>query len=76
MLRVYCSCPGVSGDDEFALVGGEEAVGDIDGDALLALGLQSVDQQRKVDVAAGGAELLGVLLQCRQMILKEQLGII
>jgi hypothetical protein len=37
------------GDDELALGGGEVAVGDIDGDALLALGLQAVDQQRQVD---------------------------
>ena len=41
------------GDDELALVGGEEAVGDVDGDALLALGLEAVDQQREIDVVAG-----------------------
>jgi hypothetical protein len=45
------------GDDELALVGGEEAVGDVDGDALLALGLQAVDQQREVDVLALRADL-------------------
>ena len=43
MLRVYCSWPGRVGDDELALVGGEEAVGDVDRDALLALGGQAVD---------------------------------
>ena len=32
------------GDDEFALLGGEETVGDIDGDALLALRRQPIDQ--------------------------------
>ena len=53
------------GDDEFALVGGEEAIGDVDGDALLALGLQPVDQQREIDVVAGGAEFLGILFQRR-----------
>ena len=31
------------GDDEFALVGREEAVGDVDRDALLPLGFQAVD---------------------------------
>ena len=36
------------GDDELALVGGEVAVGHVDGDALLALGLQAVHQQRQV----------------------------
>ena len=42
------------GDDELALVGREEAVGDVDGDALLALGLQAVDQQREVDARRPG----------------------
>ena len=40
------------GDDELALVGAEEAVGDIDGDALLALGGEAVEQQRVIDVVA------------------------
>ena len=38
------------GDDELALLGREEAVGDVDGDALLALGGEAVDQQREVDL--------------------------
>jgi hypothetical protein len=29
-------------DDEFAAIGGEEAIGDVDGDALLALGGEAV----------------------------------
>ena len=29
------------------------AIGDVDGDALLALGLEPVDQQREIDVLAG-----------------------
>src|SRR5436853_566257 len=40
------------GDDELALVGREVAVGDVDRDPLLALGLQAVGQQRQVDLAA------------------------
>ena len=51
------------GDDELALRRGEEAVGDVDGDALLALGLQPVDQQREIDVVAVGAVLLEIALQ-------------
>jgi hypothetical protein len=39
------------GDDEGALVGGEIAIGDIDGDALFALGLQTVEQQREIGQA-------------------------
>ena len=34
--------------DEFALVSGEIAVSDVDGDALLALGAEAVDQEREV----------------------------
>ena len=41
------------GDDEAAARRGEEAIGDVDGDALLALRLQPVDEQREVDVLAG-----------------------
>ena len=57
MLRVYCSWPGVSATMNLRLAVGEEAIGDVDGDALLALGLQPVDQQREVDVVAGRAVL-------------------
>ncbi len=67
--------PGRVGDDELALLGREEPVGDVDGDALLALGLEPVDQEREVDVAAGRAVLLRVLLERREVILEEQLGV-
>ena len=73
MLRVYCSWPGRVGDDELALVGGEEAIGDVDGDALLALGGEAVDQQREVDLAALRAHLLGVGLQRGQLVLEDHL---
>ena len=43
------------GDDEGAARGRKLAIGDIDGDALLALGLESAAQQREIDVAGGGA---------------------
>ena len=49
MLRVYCSWPGGVGDDVLARAGREVAVGDVDGDALFALGLQAVGEQRQVD---------------------------
>jgi hypothetical protein len=44
------------GDDELALVGGEEAIGDVDGDALLALGGETVDEKREIDLLPLGAE--------------------
>ena len=64
------------GDDELALVGGEEAVGDVDGDALFALGRQAVDQQRKVDVLALGADALAVGLERRQLVLEDHLRVV
>jgi hypothetical protein len=45
------------GDDELPLRRCEEAVGDVDRDALLALGLQPVDEQREVEVLPGRAVL-------------------
>ena len=39
MLRVYCTWPGVSAMMNLRRVGREVAVGDVDRDALLALGL-------------------------------------
>jgi hypothetical protein len=50
--------PRAVGDDELALFGVEEAVGDIDGDALFALCRQAIDQQGKVDLLPLGANLL------------------
>ncbi|CRM93157.1 hypothetical protein [Pseudomonas sp. 22 E 5] len=64
------------GDDEFALGGGEVAVSDIDGDALLTLSLQAVDQQRQVDVIAGGAGLLRIAGNGFQVIFVDHLGVV
>jgi hypothetical protein len=64
------------GDDELAVVGGEEAIGDIDGDALLALGGQAVDQQREVDRSALGADLLAVGLQSRKLVFEDHLAVV
>ena len=44
--------PRAVGDDVLALFGIEEAVRDVDGDALLAFGGQAVHQQRVVDLRA------------------------
>ena len=63
-------------DDEFALGGGEIAVGHVDGDALLALRLQAVHQQGQVQLLAGGAELLAVGLQRFELIFIDLLGVV
>ncbi len=47
-------------DDEGAAVGGEEAPGDVDRDALFAFGFQAVEQQREVQIIAGRAVAAGV----------------
>jgi hypothetical protein len=51
------------GDDERPPRRGEVAVGDVDRDALLALGAQAVGQQREVDLAVRRAAL-GRLATC------------
>jgi hypothetical protein len=50
--------PRAVGDNELALFGVEEAVGDIDGDALFAFCRQTINQQRKIDLLALRANLL------------------
>ena len=64
------------GDDEGAPRRREEAIGDVDGDALLALGLEPVDEQGEIDVLAGRAVAPRILLERRQLVLEDQLGII
>ncbi len=64
------------GDDELALLGGEEAVGDVDGDALLALGGKPVDQESEIDLLSLRADALRIRLQRRQLILEDHLAVI
>ena len=63
-------------DDELAPVGGEEAVGDVDRDALLAFRGEAVEEQREVQIPALGADLLGVGLQRRQLVLEQHLRLV
>jgi hypothetical protein len=53
----------------------EVAVGHVDRDALLALGLQTVDQQREVGRIAGGAVLARIPLDGGELVLEDLLGI-
>ena len=76
MLRVYCSCPGVSATMNERLRRSEKAIGDVDRDALLALGLQPVDQQGKIDIFADGAVALGVFGERHKLVLKDQLRVV
>ena len=71
ILRVYCSWPGGVGHDEGPALGGEVAVGDIDGDPLLALGLEPVEEQGIVELVALGAHPLRVDRQRGELIVEE-----
>ncbi|GIX18278.1 MAG: hypothetical protein KatS3mg119_2464 [Rhodothalassiaceae bacterium] len=65
------------GDDEAAPVGGEEAVGDVDGDPLLALGLEPVEEQREVDLLAfRPVDAPAFLFQRRELVLEDEARII
>ena len=63
--------PGAIGDDETAPVGAEVAVGDINGDALLAFGVQAIHQQRIVDRLALCAMTLAVALERGQLVVEQ-----
>ena len=62
-------------DDELALLGGEESVGHVDRDPLLALGRQAVEQQREVELPGPRAHPLRVGLQRRELIVEQRLGL-
>ena len=61
------------GDDELAPVGREEAVRDVDGDALLALGGEAVEEEREVEVVALRADALRVDLERGELVLEQEL---
>ena len=61
------------GDDELAFVRREEAVGDVDRDALLALGGEAIDEQRKIEIVALRSELLRIGAERRELIVEQRL---
>jgi hypothetical protein len=73
VARVLLVARGV-GDDVLARAGREVAVGDVDGDALFALGLQAVGEQRQVD--GGHAALLRGLFDGGQGVGEDGLGVV
>ena len=62
-------------DDVLALLGVEIAVGDVDRNALLALGLEAVHEQRQVDLVAGRAPLAAVARHRRELVLEDLLRV-
>ena len=63
------------GDDKLALVGFEEAPGDVDRDALLALGHEPVEQQREVEIALRHTAF-AVIEQARELVLVDAVGVV
>ena len=63
-------------DDELAFLGREEAVGDVDRDALLLLGRQPVDEQREIEFVALRADALRVGLERRELVVEQRLRLV
>ncbi len=74
MLRVYCSWPGVSAMMNFRRGRFKIAVGDVDGNALLALGAQAVGEQRKIHRARRAID--AALFYGGELILEDGFGIV
>lgn len=55
-------------NDEFTFVGGEVAVGDIDGDTLFAFGFQTVEQEGIIDITSGVSYPFAVAFECIELI--------
>ncbi len=64
------------GDNEFALFGREIAIGDINRNALLALGGETIHQQGEVNIIALRAMCLAFALQAGELVVIKQLGFI
>ena len=64
------------GNDEGSALRGEEAIGDVDRDALFPLGFEPVDQQREIDLVAGGAVLPRVPGERAKLIVEHEPGIV
>src|SRR5215467_4644494 len=64
------------GHNELAPVGREETVSYVDGDALLTLSDQAVEEQGEVQVAALGPDLLRISLERGQVVLEHQFRLV
>ena len=64
---------GSIGDDEAAARALEMAIGHVDGDGLLAFGLEAIEEQRIVDAARLRAVLARIALEHRPLVLGNRL---
>ena len=63
-------------DDELAALGREEAVGDVDGDALLAFGSETVDQKSEVDLLPLRPHPLAVAFQRGELVFENHAAVV
>ena len=68
--------PRAIGDDELAVPGSEEAIGDIDGDALFTLGGKAVDQQRKIGLFALCAHAATIGIERLELVGVQRLAVV
>ncbi len=68
--------PGRIGDDELALLAGEEAVGDVDGDSLLALRRKAIHQKREIEVSTVRPGALAVGFQRLELVVEDLAAIV
>ena len=74
MFRVYCTWPGQSAMTNLRVGRGGVAVGDVDGDALLALGPQAVGDEGQVDLVDAPAPRGG--LDRLELVVEELPGVV
>ena len=64
------------GDNELALFGGEETIGNVDSNALFALGRKAINKQCKVNLLTLRTDAFGIRLQSLQLIFKDHFAVI
>src|SRR3546814_424384 len=64
------------GDDELAPRGREEAIGDVDGDALFPLRAKPVDEQREIEAAILRPGRFALTLERGELVLEQQLAVV
>ncbi len=64
------------GDDELALVGRKEAVGDIDGDALLPLRGEAIHEQGEIDAFITDRAVPALLAEGSELVVEDELAVI
>ena len=73
---MYCSWPGTSATKNARRAVSEAPVGDVDGDSLLAFGLQAVEEEREIGVVALGAVAARGPFDRRELVLEHRSALV